>query len=170
MVNSEIDIDLFRILRYSRHMSRDFSYMVGNKFAKGQRPNKTTFKKGLVPWNKGKHILNSPNCLKTTFKKGQKPSNILQIGTVTIRIDKNGCKRRWIKVSNKSPRWKIYSQWLWEKKRGKIPPGLIVHHLDGNSMNDRIKNYGLVTRAQHIDHHRDDLNAAKQKLLQPELV
>jgi hypothetical protein len=152
-------------------MRRDFSYMAGNKFAKGQRPNRTAFKKGLVPWNKGRHILNSPNCLKTAFKKGIKPHNTVPIGTVTVRADKNGTKRRWIKISNKSPRWKIYSQWLWEKRRGKIPSGLIVHHLDGDSMNDRIKNYGLVTRAQHINTHRKDLSMRrKRKLLQPELV
>jgi hypothetical protein len=136
-----------------------------------RKPNRTSFKKGLVPWNKGSHRATSPKCLRTAFKKGQKPANILPIGEITIRTDKSGCKRRWIKVSNKQPRWKIYAQWLWEKRRGKIPNGFLVHHKDGDSLNDTIKNYCLVTRAQHIDHHRADLNAAKkQKLLQPELV
>lgn len=27
--------------------------LIGNKFAKGNKPNKTSFKKGLIPWNKG---------------------------------------------------------------------------------------------------------------------
>ena len=147
-------------------MPRKLPSLIGNKHAVGNGPNQTSFKKGMTPWNKGKHILNSPKCLKTTFKKGQKPPNTLKVGTVTIRTDKNGCNRRWIKVSNKHPRWKIYAQYLWEKKRGKIPSGYIVHHKDGDSMNDRIKNYHLVTRAGHIELHRDDLSYAKK--LQPE--
>lgn len=28
--------------------------MMGNKFAKGMKPNRTSFKKGFTPWNKGK--------------------------------------------------------------------------------------------------------------------
>jgi len=30
-------------------MARDNSYLVGNQFAKGHKPNKTTFKKGDAP-------------------------------------------------------------------------------------------------------------------------
>lgn len=144
-------------------MPRKLPSLIGNKHAVGNEPNRTSFQSGHTPWNKGVHRATSPKCLRTAFKKGQKPANILKIGTITVRIDVNGCQRRWIKISNKQPRWKIYSQWLWEKKRGKIPTGLIVHHKDGNSMNDRISNYKLVTKSQHIECHRKDFKFGKQK-------
>ena len=33
-------------------MIRDNSYLKGNQFAKGNKPNSTSFKKGQIPWNK----------------------------------------------------------------------------------------------------------------------
>ena len=37
-------------------MSRDYTWLIGNKHAVGSKPNKTSFRKGLIPWNKGKKI------------------------------------------------------------------------------------------------------------------
>lgn len=143
-------------------MKRDNTYLKGNQFAKGQLPNQTSFKRGLVPWNKGVHKVTSPKCLKTTFKRGVKPKNTLSVGSVTIRTDKNGKRRRWIKTSDTYPRWTIYAQWIWEKTHGPIPKGLMVHHMDHDTLNDTLCNYSLVTRAQHINHHRPELTAAKK--------
>jgi len=43
-------------------------FIKGNKCAKGNKPNKTSFKKGQIPWNKNiKGIHYSPE---TEFKKG----------------------------------------------------------------------------------------------------
>ena len=135
-------------------MKRDNSYLVGNKFAVGSGPNHTSFKKGQKPWNTGIKKLVSEKCLKTTFKKGQRPTNFTPNGTVTVRTDKQKRKRQWIKVKGK---WIIYSQWLWIKTHGEIPAGLLIHHLDGDTLNDTLSNYALVTRAQHINLHRADL-------------
>ena len=42
----------------------------GNQIAKGNLPNKTSFRKGLIPWNKGLHVFNGGG-----VKKGNIPWN-----------------------------------------------------------------------------------------------
>jgi hypothetical protein len=86
------------------------------------------------------------------------------IGTVTIRTDKNGTDRRWIEVTDGLPRannWRPYAPHLWEQAHGPIPKGMMVHHLDGNALNDAVSNYGLVSRSGHINEHRLDLLRAR---------
>ena len=135
-------------------MKRDNAYLIGNQFAKGQRPNKTSFKKGQVPWNKGeKGIHLSP---KTEFKKGRQSINWVAVGTKTIRTEKNGKKRQWIKVDEPNI-WIEYAKWVWMQKNGTIPYGLLIHHLDKDTLNDKEENLSLVSRATHINLHREDL-------------
>lgn len=38
----------------------------------------------------------------------------------------------------------------------------IVHHIDGNKLNNDISNLVLTTRSEHIEEHRDDLNRGKE--------
>jgi hypothetical protein len=140
-------------------MKRDNSYLIGNQFAKGNVPNQTAFQKGSTPWNKGIRQITSEKCLATAFRKGGKPHNAVAIGTVTIRTDKNGKRRRWIKVGEK--RWLPFAQWAWEKTYGPIPKYLIIHHRDGKTLNDFPSNYCLVTRGEHINLHRKDLRNGK---------
>lgn len=137
-------------------MKRDSSYLIGNQFAKGSGPNSTSFKKGFVPWNKGMKGWCPPGSRSTQFKKGQKSTTKKPIGFITIRSDKNGKKRRWIKTGEPN-KWTIYSQWNWVNHNGAIPEGYMVHHADGNSLNDDVSNYKLVTRSQHINEHRAEL-------------
>ena len=68
-------------------MKQNYSYMMGNEFAIGTGPNKTSFKKGHIPWNKGmKGIHTSPE---TEFKKGERPPTWCPVGTIRKRKDKN---------------------------------------------------------------------------------
>ena len=118
-----------------------------NKNTKGiMKPNKTSFKKGSIPWNKelkGIHL--SP---KSEFKKGQKPATWKPIDTITQRRDKYGTIRKWIKI--KEPKvWIEYAKYLWIKKYGKIPKGIILHHKNLNSLDDRIENLMLTSRKEH---------------------
>jgi len=39
-----------------------------------------------------------------------------------------------------------------------------IPRLTGNQLKDHLSNYCLVTRAQHINHHRQELTAAMKKL------
>lgn len=147
-------------------MSRniDWSYMVGNQFAKGSGPNSTSFKAGQEPWNKGLKGWSPPGSKKTQFKKGERGNRYVAIGTISVRTDKNGAKRRWIKVKDHGriqDRWQMYATWLWLKEKGPIPDRMFVHHVDGDSMHDSISNYALVNRTAHIALHQQQLLLAK---------
>jgi hypothetical protein len=134
-------------------------------FAIGSGPNSTSFKKGSKPWNKGLKGWSPAGSEKGRFKKGQLSKQKLPVGTISIRTDKNGKQRRWIKVTTEGElkfHWIMYSTWLWEKENGSMPAGLFVHHLDGNSMNDSLNNYSLVNRSTHMALHRSQLNASKK--------
>lgn len=43
----------------------------------------------------------------------------------------------------------------WEKYHGKVPTGAIVHHIDGNKLNWHISNLQLLSRSEHLKHHKD---------------
>jgi hypothetical protein len=135
-------------------MTRDNSYLIGNQFAKGSGPNKTSFKKGMNPWNAGrKGIRVSP---KSEFKKGCRPAKTLSVGSITIRTDKTRKKRRWIKIAEPKT-WILYAIFVWVQNNGEIPKGLLVHHLDKDTLNDDISNLSLVTRSSHINIHRKEV-------------
>lgn len=117
---------------------------------------KRLFHKGHVPWTKGrKGIHLSPA---TEFKKGHLPVQYKPIGTVYIINDKRGVPYRWIKLSDRGPRQdrrKPYAQYVWEQEHGPIPPGGIIRHADGDTLNDDPGNLRLIDRATNAT-----LNAA----------
>ena len=107
------------------------------------------FKAGHKPWNKNlKGIHLSPD---TEFKKGRDSENRLPFGTVTIREDKAGSPRAWMKTLDG---WKPRAQVVFAAKHGAIPAGHVVHHKDGDTLNDRPKNLMAVTPADHARIHR----------------
>jgi DNA-binding CsgD family transcriptional regulator len=61
-----------------------------------------------------------------------------------ITIDNNGYRH--ININGKYiPEHRI----VWEKKHGDIPDGWIVHHLNGNKLDNRIENLSAMPRKQH---------------------
>lgn len=42
---------------------------------------------------------------------------------------------------------------VWEKHNGKIPKGMIIHHINGNKLDNRIENLQAVSRADHVKIH-----------------
>ena len=118
------------------------------------------FKPGQVVWNKGlKGIHLSP---KSEFKKGQPGINWMPVGSVTERIDKHGNPRAFVKVAEPN-KWRERAAVNWELFHGKpLPKGKVVHHKDRNTLNDSASNLQALTRAEHIQVHRDDRLAAKQ--------
>ncbi len=142
----------------TRRADNNYSYMLGNQFAKGNKPNVTAFKKGNIPWIKGrKGLHHSPA---TEFKKGRISPNRKSVGTITIRVGKNKVRRRWIKI-NDPDIWIEYAKFVWIKNNGEIPNGFLIHHIDEDSLNDSPNNLAAVTRADHINLHRHALVAAR---------
>lgn len=129
----------------------------------------TQFRKGQAAWNKGRKGMHlSPD---TEFKKGGPlrgvaARNWRPVGTITIRYDKptraerrrrgpkkKGKARRWIKFRDHGRpqyRWMPYARWLWQKRYGPVPAGLLVAHIDGDQLNDAIANLTLVDRRRNL--------------------
>ena len=102
------------------------------------------FRKGFIPWNKGKKGYMGAN--KTSFKKGNKPKNWRAVGSE--RINDEGYTL--IKVSNKGGMWKRWAlkhRVVWEQHhKKKIPKGSVIIFVDGNKDNLSIDNLLCVTR------------------------
>ena len=141
-------------------MGRSNNHPIGKQSTKGNKPNRTLFKKGNIPWSKGKKGIHfSPA---TEFKKGQKGTNWLPMGTKKIRKEnKTNTLRKWIKIAEPSG-WIEYSKFIWIKHNGQIPKGFLIHHIDKDALNNKIENLSLLTRKGHINIHRVDLLKAKQ--------
>ena len=101
------------------------------------------FKKGNIPWNKGKYsIFNLP------------------INTITYRKDYRGKKRRWIKLS--FIKWELYARYIYMQHYGNIPKNFIIHHKDKNTLNDNISNLILEHRNKHIYYHNPNNKIDKE--------
>jgi hypothetical protein len=103
----------------------------GHKFVgKGK---KTQFKKGHIPWHKG--------------KKGVKPSPFK--GKGKGYITKSGYKR--LCQGEKEP---LEHRIIIEKSIGrKLHPWEIVHHINGKRLDNRLINLRIMTRSEHKKLH-----------------
>jgi hypothetical protein len=117
--------------------------------------NNTKFKKGIVPFNKGKKVETwmRPELIekmkRTSFKKGDLPHNTLHDGAISIRTDKTGKKYKYIRL--KQAKWELYHRFLWMEAYGKIPQGSLIVFKDGNEMNCVLENLELITMKVNME-------------------
>ena len=98
---------------------------------------------------------------RTEFQKGGAAHNKLPLGAVTIRQRREEPPRAFVKIAEPNT-WRERAKVIWEEINGKrLPRGYVVHHRDRDSLNDSPENLVALTRAQHIEEHRRDLEAAK---------
>lgn len=140
-----------RTRKYCCHDCYVQAAMVGNSRAAGHRPNATTFKDGSSPWNKGKRGIHcSPG---SEFKKGHYLPTYA-VGETSIRGNsKRNDYRRYIKIGEPNE-WELYAKHVWESANGPLPDGFVIHHIDGDKLNDSPKNLQAMTRSEHIKIHR----------------
>jgi hypothetical protein len=124
-----------------------------------RNPNAGAFKPGLEPHNKGvKGVHYSPA---TEFKKGQRGLSHVAVGTERKRLDKHTkTPRIWVKVAEPN-QWRLRAVLVYERANGPVKHGLVVHHIDHNSLNDAPGNLEALTRSQHMIEHHRELSAAK---------
>lgn len=132
----------------------DQKYKMGNQWRKGICPS-NPFEKGNKPWNKGmKGIHLSPL---SEFKAGQRPEKRAKLGEQRNRKCRGGEIRCFVKVAHPN-KWVLRAHHVWIAEKGYIPKGNIIHHHDRNPLNDDISNLRCLTRKEHVDEHRKDLN------------
>ena len=130
-------------------------HKIGNKYRSGTRP-ANAFPKGHATWNKdmnGIHL--SPH---SEFKPGYVSHKRLPVGAVTVRPDKNGRDRAFVKTGEPSD-WKLRAVLVWETANGPLPPGFVVHHKDRDTLNDAHDNLEAMTRKEHMAEHRSELRS-----------
>jgi hypothetical protein len=112
------------------------------QFAKGNK----------VVWNKGmKGIRLSPD---TEFKKGNEPHNTKYDGCISIRTHKRDNKKyKYIRISKGN--WQLLNRYVWEQNNGPIPKGMIIRHIDGDTMNCQISNLKIISKAENLSLNYD---------------
>ena len=105
------------------------------------------YKKGSVPFNKGKQMSKSTyrSCAPTMFKKGQVPKNHKPLGS--LRVTKDGYFE--IKVTEPN-KWQAYHRLMWEETFGPIPKGGVVRFVTNNKMNVHPFNLELIDRRKNM--------------------
>lgn len=133
------------------------------KIPKKVIPNSGCYRKGDVPWNKGKGMSDEvkEKVKGTWFKKGQIPKNHKPVGST--RIDRNG----YVKIKIAEPnKWVLYHRHLYERAHGeKLKKNEAVIFADGNKLNFDIDNLVKVNRANLLY-----LNSKKLIFDDPELT
>ena len=119
------------------------------------------FEKGHIPHNKGKKQTDfmTPEGIEkrreTCCKKGHIPHNGGNpIGTIRKRLSK-GKKPYYSEKVDEPNVWRMKHVLVWEEANGPVPEGSIVTFANGNTLDYRLENLVLETRAQ---------NAIKNKL------
>lgn len=117
---------------------------------------------GFKPWNKGKSAasgtLTNERYLKAMKRKpcGKNHPNWkggFWINNKGYKIIQNKRETNGEKV--------LEHRKVWESTNGKIAKGMVIHHINGNRLDNRIENMMLLTRAEHMNVHRKDLKRSK---------
>lgn len=127
--------------------------------------NMTTFPKGHIPHNKGKHM--SPEqyekCKLTMFKKGHTPANKIKVGEYTHTTD--GYLIQKVKdEGTQRERFAFVHRKIWEEHNGPIPSGHKIIFLDGNKDNCDISNLAMINNAEALELCRRNLRTTDTEL------
>ncbi|HUR65502.1 MAG TPA: HNH endonuclease signature motif containing protein [Chitinophagaceae bacterium] len=130
-----------------------------------QRKKDSQIKPGSISPNKGKKISAEAyeKSKDTMFKKGHVPHNSVGFkdGDIRIRLyhlDRGEKPYKFIRLSKR--KWVPLHKHKWENKNGKMPPGHCLWFKDGNTLNCRLSNLELITRAENMHRNSSSVNLA----------
>ena len=121
-----------------------------------QRIQSSRFHKGQVSHNKGKpmpaHVYEMVK--DTMFKPGNLPHNTRPEGDdyVVRRDTTTGAYYAYYR--KKLGEWVLYHRYIWEQANGPIPDNMVVSFIDGNTMNIKLSNLQLITKAELATRNR----------------
>ena len=110
-----------------------------------ERSNRGTFKKGNIPWNKGKKGVNGIS--NTKFTSGEHHTGEAHVSwTGGVQIMKNDCAYLWDGTNKRARRPRL----VYEENFGPIPEGHVIIHIDVNRYNDAPSNILEISRADNL--------------------
>lgn len=59
-------------------------------------------------------------------------------------------------------KWVRHHRWVWEKRHGPIPKGFVIHHKDGNKLNNKLRNLELMSRGEHQKAHHSGASRSQE--------
>lgn len=134
------------------------NFCARNGYKNGCNSKETQFKKGHIPWNKGKKGVISEKAKQYWFCKGHKPWKTKPIGYE--RIDRDGYILAKVSDNNFVPKQRL----IYEKYHGVISDDDFVMFLDGNKRNFDINNLMLISKAENLELTRRKLRTNDTEL------
>lgn len=109
----------------------------------------TTLNYSLHGVNRGRR-----NAPATEFQRGSKPHNTTTVGAERVRQRHNrtDAPRVWVKIAEPNV-WRERARVVYEQANGAPPRGHVVHHINGDSLDDRPENLQALSRAEHAAVH-----------------
>jgi hypothetical protein len=109
------------------------------------KENKGCFKKGNIPWNKGKKGVNGNSS--TRFIKGEHHTGENHVSwNGGEQIMKSDCIYLWSGTGKRLRKPRV----VYEENFGPIPKGYVIIHVDGNRYNDDPSNLKAISRAENL--------------------
>ena len=127
---------------------------------------KFRFKKGNVPFNKGKKMPAEiyEKVKPSMFKKGSRPHNWKPNGTIVERKDTDLSGRVYLYYKVSDSNWILYHNKVWIEHNGLIPKKSIVRFIDGNTRNCDISNLEMVSMRDNM--HRNSIQRFPEEIKQ----
>lgn len=99
----------------------------------------------------------------TEFRAGQAAHNHQPVGSVTIRRRRrDGERRAWVKVAEPNV-WNLRARVVWEAANGPVPDGMVVHHVNRDTLDDSLANLVLESRSGHLSEHRPEFEPKRRE-------